>query len=334
MGESSEGDRRDTGRIHSTPLPPLPQAPADLLEEEYPADLLEEEEEDILPSTSSSEEDILPSTSSSPPPPRCLSPLKGTDSIERMEEKINELEISETEEEMAEMAKLKKAFDRLKSVTNMHTRVMHRVKLLEQPLPEDPQAEEVENPQAEEVEDPQVEVEDPQVEEARFLFAAPGYGPSPIINNLIAKRFAKRDESDKESEPVIGQVLLEKIVDGDLAPCMSGNKKEIYYDDGKDYSLAQGRVRDQMNLSDYLILGDDRKYFKACLNDSNVRFPLDDNKHRDEDVRVCHICDNTRIFLGDWPLHIRSYYHQIKFAIRKKLAGCCFLRNKHIRPHL
>ena len=266
-----------------------------------------------------------------PPPPRCLSPLKGTNSIERMEEKINEMEraVKETDELLAGFI--------APSPQESEWRSKQASSPPPSPPPEDPQdveTEEVQDPEVEteDVEDPQAEeVEDPEVEEARFMFAAPGYGPNPRINNIIAKRFAKPDQTDKESEPVIG--VLEKIVDGDLAPCTSGKKKD-FYDEGTDYSLAQGRVRDQMNLSDYLILGQDRTYVKAALNDRDVRFPLDDTKHRDEDVRVCFVCDNTRIFLGDWPLHIRSSYHQIKFAIQKKLAGCCFLRNKHIRPHL
>ena len=83
-----------------------------------------------------------------------------------------------------------------------------------------------------------------------------------------------------------------------------------------------------------MIIGSDNKHFRACINDSNVRLPLDDTTHREEDVRVCFICDNTRILLGDWPNHIRGYYHQIKYAIQKKLHGCCFLTDKHIRPHL
>ena len=290
--------------------------------------------------------DQIPTAEFSSPstPPRCgsplnlqscsplkapVSPLKATDSIDRMEEKIFDLDMCETDEETAEMDKLKKVFDRFKRVTNMHTKLLHRVQLLlQEPLPEDPQAEDVEDTQEEDVE--------PQVEEFdRFSFAAVGYGPTPEINDRIAKAFAERQQTDEEPEPVIGDVLLEKIVGGDLAPapCTSEKKKD-FYDEGTDYSLAHGRVRDQMIRSDYLILGQDRTYQKVAIHDHGVHVPLDETKHRDEDVRVCSICDNTRIFLGDWPLHIRSSYHQIKCAIKKKLAGCCFLRNKNIRPHL
>ena len=260
-----------------------------------------------------------------------VSPLKATDSIDRMEEKIFDLDMCENDEETAEMDKLKKVFNRFVQVTNTHTKLLHKVQLLlQEPLPEDPQAVDVEDTQEEDME--------PKVEEFdRFSFSAPGYGPTPEINNRIAEANAerkKRQQTDEEPEPVIGDVLLEKIVGGDLAPAPCTSEKKDFYDEGTDYSLAHARVRDQMIRSDYLILGQDRTFQKVSIHDHGVHFPLDDTKHRDEDVRVCSMCDNTRIFLGDWPLHIRSAYHQIKFAIKKKLAGCCFLRNKNIRPHL
>ena len=58
----------------------------------------------------------------------------------------------------------------------------------------------------------------------------------------------------------------------------------------------------------------------------------DDEKHDDFDLRECACCD-AKIFIGDWPEHVKSYYHQIMFKYRLKKLAFCWAGNKQIVPH-
>ena len=74
-----------------------------------------------------------------------------------------------------------------------------------------------------------------------------------------------------------------------------------------------------------------RKYLKLGLADCCVKKPYDDDKD-DFDLRKCECCD-VMVFIGNWPEHKKSYYHQIMYKYRLKKLEFCWLGRKDRLPH-
>ena len=88
-----------------------------------------------------------------------------------------------------------------------------------------------------------------------------------------------------------------------------------------------------MKYSEYLVYSTTmNRYIKLGLHDGNVKEIFSATGHTDDDLRFCSCC-GIYVCLGDWPEHIKSYYHQILFKFTKRMCGCCWYGNKQILPH-
>ena len=101
---------------------------------------------------------------------------------------------------------------------------------------------------------------------------------------------------------------------------------------GEDFSEQQKKILQDLRFSEFLVYSCEmRKYLKLSLADCCVKKVHDDDK--DEiNLRKCETCD-VMICIGNWPDHIRSYYHQILYKYKLKKFEFCWLWRKDRIPH-
>ena len=102
---------------------------------------------------------------------------------------------------------------------------------------------------------------------------------------------------------------------------------------GSDYSEEQSKILADLRNSEFLIFSTSlKKYMKIGINEHCVTKVFDDDSHDDFDIRECACCQ-AKIFIGDWPDHVKSYFHQIMFKYRLKMLAFCWAGNKQAKPH-
>ena len=107
----------------------------------------------------------------------------------------------------------------------------------------------------------------------------------------------------------------------------------IFYFAGSDFSICQQKIETDMKYTEYLVYSTSLKtYLKRGLRDSDVKAINTVEGMVEEDVRFCCSC-SVGVCLGDWPEHIKTFYHQIQLKFHKRMWGCCWYKNKFRKPH-
>ena len=105
-----------------------------------------------------------------------------------------------------------------------------------------------------------------------------------------------------------------------------------YYDPDGNFTVCQNKIENQMKYTEYLIYSTSMKtYLKRGLHDSDVKC-ISNAEGIEDDMRYCISCQ-VDVCLGDWPEHIKTYFHQINMKFKKRMWGCCWWKDKFIRPH-
>ena len=89
----------------------------------------------------------------------------------------------------------------------------------------------------------------------------------------------------------------------------------------------ENKLREMVNGERYLIRLKDGKWIREFIG--NVEKPKEGT---DTYNRECQTCE-VRINLTDWQTHIKSEYHLLSIAIRRRMLKFCFLNNRNIPVH-
>ena len=118
----------------------------------------------------------------------------------------------------------------------------------------------------------------------------------------------------------------------DLVQAVPVRGQMDYYDPDGDFTICQNKIANEMKYTEYLIYSTSMKtYLKRGLHDSDVKW-IYNAEGIEDDMRYCISCQ-VDVCLGDWPEHIKTYYHQINLRFKKRMWGCCWWQDKFIRPH-
>ena len=109
------------------------------------------------------------------------------------------------------------------------------------------------------------------------------------------------------------------------------SQNDYYYPD-QDFTVCQQKIEEQIKYTEYLIYSTSMKtYLKRGLRDGDVKTVFN-TEGIEDDLRFCVSC-RVDVCLGDWPEHITTYFHQINLKYKKRMWGCCWFKDKFIRPH-
>ena len=107
-----------------------------------------------------------------------------------------------------------------------------------------------------------------------------------------------------------------------------------YQTPGSDHSEFQRIMTDKIKFQEYLVMAPGmKKFVRLSLRDNCVTQPHEDTDHLEFEQRHCDCC-HLKVFIGDWPDHLKSYYHQIIYQFRVKMLGFCWFGRKDIAPHI
>ena len=145
------------------------------------------------------------------------------------------------------------------------------------------------------------------------------------------------DQCDAEAEAEAEECpppILTPVSQNDASDTPFPEPVQDFLFQGKDFTEEQQLVIKDIKTAEYLVWSaESRKFFRKDISDKWVSQAVDEEKNYPEhDLRYCSCCD-VKICLGNWPTHIVSQYHQIKFQIRKKMMGFCWFENRAIMPH-